>query len=132
MHSNERRKTRGLMGNRVLMTQYGDLLSVFIEKEDWTELRIEMAKALQKEDRILMPGFKSAEVINTPDDQPLNETPRVIVSVEGYDGMRYEWEATLQMKDNKEGFKVVGQIHLMSAPEIGFTWQPSLLDSKAS
>lgn len=117
--------TQTLMGNRILLIQYTDLLNVLIADEQWTTLRREMTDALLREDRMLMPGIKSANVIMTPEDHNLNETPRVIVSIEGFDDRLYEWEATLVLCNEQKGFKVVGQIHVVGDPKSEFVWTPS-------
>lgn len=114
-----------LIGDRVLLTQYADLLSIFIEEESWTELRQEMGKSLPRSSRVWMPGFKSAEIIQRPDEQKkLTETPCVIARIQAFDGRTYEWEASLQMSSNRQGFITTGQIHMVSEPNVDFLWSP--------
>lgn len=131
MSSNNGNKARSVMGNRVLLTQYSDLLSIIAMEEKWTELRVEMMRALMPEDRIMMPGIQSAEILQVPNNQRMTDTPTVIVSIEGLDGLRYEWEAAIEMTDNKQGFQPMGQIHVMSVPETDFIWKPALSRSQA-
>lgn len=116
---------QNMIGDRVLLTQFTDLLTIFIEEESWTELRLEMSKAIPKECRKIMPGFRSAAIIQRPDEQnKLSDTPCVIVRIEGYDGHTYEWEASLRMMSNSQGFETTGQIHLVSVPADNFYWIP--------
>lgn len=128
MRGNNVSNIRNVAGDRLLLIQYTDGLEMDIVSEEWTQLRIEMAQSLRREDRLLMPGIKRAEIIQRPQEQKLYETPTVIVSIEGMDGLLYEWEGTIQMTDR---FEIFGQIHMMSAPESDFTWNPEATGSRA-
>lgn len=132
MSINNRNTARVLIGNRILLLQYADLMKVIEMDKEWTELRQEMTKALLPEDRMMMPGIKSASVVRTPEDQKLTDTPRVVVAIEGLDDQQYEWEATIQMADNDSGFALLGQIHMVSVPETSFSWEPALSKAKVS
>lgn len=121
MRSNNVYNIRNLAGDRSLLIQYTEGLEMDIIAEEWTQLRIEMAQSLRKEDRLSMPGIKRAEIVQRPQQQKLYETPTVIISIEGIDGLLYEWEGTIQMTDR---FEIFGQVHVMSAPESDFEWKP--------
>lgn len=119
---------KNLIADRTILTQYTDYLQILIDEASWSELRIEMSKALPKPHRGRVPGFKSAEIIHRPDNQTrLNETPWVIVKVEGFDDLTYEWEASLNPSSTTSDLSVVGDIHLASSEPapINFKWTPN-------
>lgn len=121
-----------LIGNQVLLSQYADLLNIFIFEESWTEFRQEITKSVNKSDRKLMPGIKKAEIIHFPESKSLVETPKIIISIQGHDDNLYEWEGTIVLDKNTGGFKPIGQIHMVSEPEINFLWTPSFTNKSVS
>lgn len=118
-----------LIGDYVLMEQYADMLDILITEESWTELRVEMEFGLPKSDRVSMPGLKSATLHKRPTKSVvMNETPVVVVRMEGLDGNTYDWEASLHLENNSKGFVAVGHLHLVSEPNIEFEWTPAALE----
>lgn len=119
-----------LVGDYVLMEQYTDMLDILIQEESWTHLRVEMEMAMPRTDRVSMPGLKSASILKRPNVSiTMNETPVVIVRLEGLDGKTYDWEASLHLCDNSRGFVSVGHLHLISEPDVEFEWKPTALES---